>query len=152
VARRPESTVVEAHRIHLRGPWECEPLRSAEFAESGDPAPSDAVRVTMPAPWREIHGDRRGRARFRRKFHRPTNLDPDERLFLVFEGVRGRAVVDLDDRRLGEIAGGSPSVEFEVTRLVRPNSELVLDVEYDPALDEATPPTTLWRTVALEIR
>ncbi len=125
------------HQIRLRGPWECQ-----HTAEGG--------------------------RRFRRRFGYPGRIDAHERVWLTFAGVVGRAVVRLNDHLLGcpppppsptrgegELflpppwwgrVGVGGDFEFEVTPLLRPRNELVMDVE--GATDEGSP----WGEVALEIR
>ncbi|MEX1095199.1 MAG: hypothetical protein WED34_04070 [Planctomycetales bacterium] len=105
----------------------------------------------MPASWEDLFGARPGRARFRRLFHRPTNVGPDERLYLVVERVAGAATVKLDGLHLGSIAVAGGDGEFEVTDLVRPNSELSIELAHNPALAEAGS-DRVWETVAIEVR
>ena len=90
------------HRIRLRGPWECQPLSTARTAA--------------------------GESRFRRRFGYPGRIDAHERVWLTFAGIAGAAEVRLNDCLLGRHEGPA-AFEFEVTPLLRPRNELVLDVE-----------------------
>ncbi|MGH7129010.1 MAG: NRDE family protein, partial [Planctomycetaceae bacterium] len=80
------------HRIHLRGPWDYEWLSTSADSRI---AVAPAGRMKMPASWRDRFGEAAGTVRFRRRFHRPTNLEPRERVFLVFDGIGGRGSVSL---------------------------------------------------------
>ena len=129
------------HRMHLKGPWEFEPL-------AGDHPPA-AGRVKLPQSWEDAWGEFRGEIRYRRRFHRPTNLDPHERVWIVFDGVGGSARVAVNTHALGNIAPGSGLPErFEITLLLQSNNELVVDVSFGA---DASGPGGLWAPVAIEI-
>jgi hypothetical protein len=116
------------HRIRLRGPWDCQPL---------DP-PGPAFRAAMPCRL-----DQAGRLRCRRHFGYPGRIDAHERVWLVLDGVAGRAAVSLNGTPLGACASGS--AEFEVTDRLGPRNELVVEAE-SPGSREP------WEEVALEVR
>ena len=105
----------------------------------------------MPADWRDVFGGRAGRARFTRRFGRPTNLGPDEQVLLVFEDVGGRSTIELNGDRLGEIQAGQARVAFDVTDRLQDNNRLTVEMVFAPA---AVPRTAggCWQEVALEIR
>jgi hypothetical protein len=129
------------HRIRLRGPWECEPLRRGDNADQPLPPPR---RMTMPCRWNEGGLSAfTGRVRFRRSFGYPGRIDAHERVWLTFEGVADEAEVRLNDAPLGRIAGAS---EWEVTPLLRQRNELVIEVE------GTAEQGGLWGEVALEVR
>jgi beta-mannosidase len=108
----------------------------------------------------------RGCVRWRRGFHAPRSLSPDERLWVVFDGVDYFADVALNGVPLGRHEGYFEPFEFEVTSLVRPHNELVVDV--DCPIERFSHPHGLmrglrdarrtlrvdgiWRDVALEVR
>ncbi len=131
------------HRIRLRGPWRCDSL-SAGLSARG--------RVQLPQSWRDLFGETPGRARFSRTFHRPTNLEPESRVHLIFEGIGGEAEISLNGQRIGEspseTAGEAP-VRIEITNRLTPHNELQVDVQFDPAQSPA--PGGLWGPVVLEI-
>jgi hypothetical protein len=129
------------HRIRLRGPWECEPLRRDNGGDEPLPQP---FRMTMPCRWNEagLLGFR-GRVRFRRAFGYPGRIDAHERVWLTFAGIDGAAEAQLNNHPLGPIATAS---EIEVTSLLRPRNELVVEVE------GTTEQGGLWDEVALEVR
>jgi hypothetical protein len=84
-----------------------------------------------------------GTVRFCRRFGRPTNLGAGERVWLVFEAIAGQAEVELNDARLGPVAGAG---RFDVTdRLAERN---LLTVVLPAADDEGG----IVGDVVLEIR
>ena len=168
------------HRIHLKGPWEyewrdrpCPPTGEGLPAVSSAPdgpasrlrrlpvhrgsdrinagtTNAPAGRVKMPADWESLFGRQAGRVVFRRRFHRPTNLDPNERVLLVFEGVGGIARVELNGQALGTATDRETRTAFEITELLQPGNEISVDIEFDPV----TSPSRrggLWGPVAIEI-
>lgn len=130
------------HRIRLRGPWQCEPLRrQGDRAEEPLPPP---CRVTMPCHWKEAGlAGFSGRLRFRRSFGYPGRIDAHERVWLTFAGIGGTAEAHLNNHPLGHLA---TSCEIEVTSLLRPRNELVVEVE------GTAEQGGLWGEVALEVR
>jgi len=131
--------IMYPHRIRLRGPWECEPL-------TGEPPPSPC-RVTMPCRWRESAlGEYQGRVRCRRRFGLPRQIDPHERIWLTFAGIDGIADFSLNQRPLAQAVRGPYPLEYEITALLQPRNELVVEVA---ATDGDG---GLWGEVALEIR
>lgn len=140
---------MSSHRIHLKGPWQyC--LLSATGAEAA-PATGElnsAGRIKLPADWQESFGDYRGSVRYERHFNCPTNLDSDERVYVIFTEIGGTATVTLNETELGSTDGGPGPFEFEIKGLLHPRNLLVVDVEFT-ALGE---PGGLWTAVALEIR
>ena len=132
------------HQIRLRGPWRYE-WTGAAVLPQGLPL---VGRVVMPASWQSLFGARAGSARFRRRFHRPTNLGVRERVMLVFNGVGGSGQVALNAERLAPVGGDASPERFDVTARLLPTNELTVEIEHDPASGE---PGGLWDTVALEI-
>jgi hypothetical protein len=128
------------HRIHLRGPWEFEPLAHA----GGGPLPPPG-RLTLPATWTAALGAFAGTVRFRRRFQQPRRIDPWERLWIVCAGANRTAAVSLNGTPLGRHVGAFAPFAYPVTPLIRPRNELVIDVE-GPAGGG------LWGVVALEVR
>ena len=118
----------QPHVIRLCGPWDLQPLECfGAPAELPKPA-----RVQAPCDWAELLGhDFLGRVRYTRKFNRPTNLDPHERVWLTFDGVDHRASVTLNGTRLGQLAGCARSARFDVTDLLELHNTLVVDVTLD---------------------
>jgi hypothetical protein len=139
---------MSSHRIHLKGPWDYSwqgeaDARPETFAPTGT--------VAMPRDWRSIFGQNPGTAQFRRKFHRPTNLDPHEHVMLVLTEVRGRGSVRLNEKEVGVITGTGNLVEFEITASMKPFNELVIDLNFDPQIEPLLA-GGLYGAVALDIR
>ncbi len=130
-----------AHRIHLKGPWDVRRLDRDE----------PSIRVFMPATWEAIFGEDAGRAEFRRKFNQPTNLEPHEHVWVVFDGIGGEGLARLNGFDLGPIDRTAPTAEFEITRLLTLHNEL--SVELNVMSEPATAALNgLWGAVAVEIR
>lgn len=130
------------HRMYLKGPWEVRRLDRDEPSR----------RVTLPASWQTIfEGNSCGRAEFRRKFNQPTNLESHEHVWIVFQGVRGAAWVDLNGQRLGEINPDTMTAEFEITQHLALHNELIVRLTIQIG-SVSNQPSGLWGPVALEIR
>jgi hypothetical protein len=113
------------HRIRLRGPWECEPL---ERQPLGAALPA-RLRMALPCRWADGGlKDFTGRVRFRRRFGYPGQIDAYERVWLTLAGVSDRAEVRLNGAVLG-LCAGEGLFEFEITPLLQPRNELIVDVE-----------------------
>jgi hypothetical protein len=113
------------HRIRLRGPW--------EYSDPTGTLPPG--RLTMPAPL-PYHV---GPLRLVRRFGAPGQLDSDERVWLVVEGLTAPAQLTLNGNDLD-------GAEQDVTALLRPRNELVITLAVAPSQG---PP---WHEVCLEIR
>ena len=130
------------HRMFLKGPWEVRRLDCDE----------PTLRVKLPASWQAIfQGSNSGRAEFRRKFNQPTNLESHESVWIVFQGVRGAAWVNLNGQRLGDIDIDDATAEFEITRHLALHNELVVQLTFRIGAPPDQP-GGLWGPVALEIR
>ena len=105
----------------------------------------------MPQDWQSLFGDRPGAAQFRRKFHRPTNLEPHERVVLVFAEIRGTGSVRLNDEPVGNFASAGLPVEFEITAKLNAFNVLTVEIAFDPEA-ESIHPGGISGPVALEIR
>lgn len=105
----------------------------------------------MPKDWRAVFGEVSGRARFRRKFHRPTNLEPHESVFVVLTEVRGEGRVRLNDLSIGSFDSKGESAEFEISSSMKSFNELDVEITFDPTSEEDTS-GGLFGVVALEIR
>jgi hypothetical protein len=82
-------------------------------------------RIRLRGPWK-CEPLSTGCVRFRRRFGYPGRIDAYERVWLTFAGIGGKAEVRLNNHLLGRIAAAS---EFEVTPLLRPRNELVVEIE-----------------------
>ena len=159
------------HRIRLHGPWQYEPLaRTRITAEGRCETTSGSVpepgRARIPTTWRGTPLDGlRGRVRWRRPFHAPRSLDPGERLWVVFDGVDYFSEPSLNGVQLGRHEGYFEPFGYDVTSLVQPRNQLVVDVDCPAesagsrrlirgSLETTRPPFIggMWGEVALEVR
>ena len=105
----------------------------------------------MPQAWGTLFGEVSGTAQFRRKFHRPTNLESHERVMLVLTEVRGSGHVHLNDLPIGSFDASGGAVEFDITNSMKPFSEIAVEITFDPR-PEPDLPGGMFGAVALEIR
>jgi hypothetical protein len=86
--------------------------------------------MNLPCRWGEGGlGGLAGRVRFRRRFGWPGRIDAHERVWLTFAGVDGSADLSLNGHPLGRHGPAAGLFEYEVTALLRPRNELVVEVE-----------------------
>lgn len=142
-----------AHRIRLHGPWEIHwitpapPRPFAGQSVEGLFLKPDLVR--MPAAWQTLFGPASGTVRFARVFQWPTNLEPGEQAWLVFDGIGGAAHVTLNGESLGDLAATG---RFEVTSRLASVNRLCVEVTYDSAQSsDDGAQGGLYATVALEL-
>lgn len=139
------------HRIRLRGPWDYAPLVRMSSVPDGsrDTGTEDIPqkgRMNLPCRWRDGGlTDFAGRVRFMRRFGYPGRIDGNEQVWLTFDGLTAAAQIRLNGQALSKGLTASPAA-FEVTGLLMPRNELIVDVE------SATPDGGIWGEVALEIR
>ena len=101
------------HRIRLRGPWQ------------GRRVGEKPCRVTVPcalSDWDLADAD----VVLTRKFGYPGRVDDQERVWLTFAQVDGRAVIILNGQLLGEAHDGT--FERDVTALLGPHNQLEMQV------------------------
>ena len=86
----------------------------------------------MPADWSGVLGsDYWGVVRFERRFHLPTGLDADSRVWLVIDEARGQARVSVNGQCLGEMpneGSHAPPARFEIAPLLKSQNVLSIDV------------------------
>ncbi len=133
------------HRIHLKGPWDFRPLQSMPTANLSLPAEGT---VKFPAAWQDILGDFRGSVRFTRRFNCPTNLEDDDRVHLVFDGIGGSAEVRLNQHPVGSVQLTDQSARFDVTSHLQLHNNLEITIVWEGSSPELG---GLWGPVALEI-
>jgi beta-galactosidase/beta-glucuronidase len=128
------------HVIRLRGPWDYEPVArfvttpSGEEREETDGLPHGG-KASMPRDWGAELGERfQGRVRYTRRFNCPTNLEPLERVWLVFDGIDHEARVALNEQPLGELRGCLEAHRIEITPVLLPHNVLSVEVSLRPAV------------------
>ena len=103
------------HRIHLRGPWQLEPA---------DGSPPVTIRMPLDA---ETLANLHGTARLIRRFNRPTNLSPNERVFVVLEGWETAARVSVNGVEL--------ATALDITDVLTSHNVLTIEVvEFGPRM------------------
>ena len=89
----------------------------------------------MPATWGATLGEMfRGRVSYRRKFGKPTGLQPSDRVELVCDGVDAFGTAELNETLLGDIPPGLRLTRFDITKLLQPRNQLIIEVSL-PMLD-----------------
>lgn len=157
--------MIYPHVIRLRGPWHFEVLsaknRDAESVAGGahlssasdshDPRPAGSA--PLPHDWTAgVECGDEGRICWRRRFSRPSNLDPGEAVWLCIAGRGATLAIALNGESLGTITGTEPTREFDVTPLLKPRNELAIEVVGLPGSPLAPPPKKAEANVRLEIR
>lgn len=135
------------HRIRLLGPWE---FTWEGSTGANSPAVTEGT-TAMPRDWLSLFGPIPGTAVLRRRFHCPTNLEPQDRVWLVCSGVRGRGTILLNDAPLAEFFSDGAAVECELTAVLKPFNIVSIRLTVT-SVDEGEPPAGLFEPVALEIR
>lgn len=127
-----------AHIIRLRAPWTLQamvrlvPVNLAEFEEQTTDLPP-AAKVEVPGDWTELLGaDFYGRVRYTRAFNCPTNLDAEERVWLVCDGVDAAAEFSLNGTPIFTLAGPNQPGSCDVTARLCPHNLLSVEVSLLP--------------------
>jgi|HubBroStandDraft_6_1064221.scaffolds.fasta_scaffold236976_1 hypothetical protein len=115
----PESNM-SVHRIRLRGPWQLQSALSSE-------APPRTVR--LPARWSELLEEGPRQLRLCRRFHRPTNLAPDDQVAVTIAELPIGAQVQLNGTPLGMSA--EPDAESSVFPTPHLQATNLLTIEFD---------------------
>lgn len=141
--------MTNAHRIHLKGPWEYRWIAGTEPA-----SPEHSGRVKMPCDWQSIFDQRAGTVRFARRFHKPTGLEPGDTVWLLFDGIGGEISLWLNGEPLAMntppvSAIHSPALATEITNRLGPSNEIALEVTFDPLLSKER--GGLWGPVSVVI-
>lgn len=132
-----------AHQISLRGPWQYEWL-----SPPPDHQPPSG-RCTLPLDWETEWGRVVGIVACHRWFHRPTNLETHETVWVIAEGVRGGRRVCLNGQLLEDLAADQSVVALEVTNRLQRRNQLSIELSVDPV---SLAPAGLAGPVRLEIR
>lgn len=128
------------HSIRLKGPWD---VLISELA------PDVWHRHTLPCPWRECFGEIAGLACFRRNFHRPTGLEPGNRVCLRLPEGAGE-IRSFTVNGVPIAPHRDDPLLFDCTSVLESFNRLELSLWFDPA-DHPDVPGGLWETVQIEI-
>ena len=118
--------------IDLSGTWRAAPLNGELHRTGADPDLDDDgwATVTVPGHWEqsEAFEDTDGPILYRRSFNGGEPRE-GERSWLVFDGVMAQSDVWLDGRFVGDTAGYFVPHRFDVTDVLRPDTDHTLAVE-----------------------
>ena len=131
-----------SHQIQLRGPWELEWLTTPP---NGQPA---AGRFTLPLDWRACWGEAPGSVACHRWFHRPTNLEDGERVWVFADGLLGVSRVLLNGELLAILDAEQSSIRIAVTARLLARNQLTFELVFASA---TSGPTGIAGPVRLEI-
>ncbi|MGQ0633405.1 MAG: NRDE family protein [Planctomycetaceae bacterium] len=141
------------HSIRLADPWHVESFDAVAGRETG-PTRSRVVEadrgefpVEPPLPGGSI-GDQ---VRLARRFHRPTNLGPQDRVLIVFQGTPGAGTVRLNGGWLGTLSELESCQCFDARPHLRTGNLLEIELACRKPPENAAP-NALVGPVALEIR
>lgn len=152
--------MIYPHVIRLRGPWhfEVSPVvqldREATGAAAAIPlAPRSAGSAPLPGDWVSgIACPAGARICWRRRFSRPTNLDPGEAVWLCIAGRGATLAISLNGDKLGAINALEASRDFEVRGRLHPRNELAIEILEPPNIPADAPVKKHDANVRLEIR
>lgn len=133
------------HRIRLRGPWEYAWLDGAADPESQEPQ-----IVTMPVPWQDLFGERSGTALFQRRFNRPSNLEPEQRVRIVLSQPHGEVTLRLNGERIPVTVDADETFLGDVTDQLQDFNVLEVQMTCDVS-EDSDALAGLWQPVVLEI-
>ncbi len=125
---------MDVHTIRLRGPWQY----AVVSPDHGD-QPEEArtwQTVRLPATWADLSEfDSSARIRLRRRFHKPTGVEPHEMVFLVVT-INGQHV-DLCLNNTPLVPTGSGHAEeFRITEHLAETNELSVAFDRPATPDE----------------
>ena len=122
------------HTIRLHGPWQYFVIAHSALCEGAPDEQSQQHSPTgtiqLPRDWGATLGiNFRGRVRYCRSFGKPTGLNTGDRIELVCQCVDAFGTAELNELELGNIPPGLAATRFDITQLLRPRNQLIIDVE-----------------------
>ena len=116
-------------------------MRLADGSSQEEPGSlPPAGRCDIPADWgASLGADFRGRVEFRRRFNKPTGLENGERVFLVVARVDAFGRLSLNGAGAVIIPPGGDETRLEISGILRPHNELVIEVELPRLTDKSAP-------------
>ncbi|MFK7819327.1 MAG: hypothetical protein AB8G99_11465 [Planctomycetaceae bacterium] len=122
----------EPYRIRLRGPW--------QFVDSEGTEGTQKLPTQWLGPKTSV--------RLTRKFNWIAELEPSERVFVVFAGYGGVGSVTVNEQKLGSLPGGP--AEFDISPLLQSGNLLEVALDFEALPEDTT--CGLWGDVLLEVR
>jgi hypothetical protein len=118
------------HVIRLRGPWELAPLDGS----------AASVRAEVPGDFGSLLGDGfAGTVRLLRRFNTPTNLDPHERVHLVFADLDPSATLTLNGAPLTRTSQQAFPERHDITAALKTHNVVEIQLPLPcPPLGEVT--------------
>ncbi len=89
--------------------------------------------IRLRGPWQQENAS--GRSCWRRRFGCPTGLAPQQRIWIVVEGIGGPGEVVLNGGVLGRLSaqGSEQLSRFDVSDVLRERNELAIRLDYTPS-------------------
>ena len=101
----------------------------------GEDYPSEC-RLHSPSDWGDWLGHSfRGRVEYRRRFGLPTQLDPDQAVWLVFEAVDFEASISLNEKELGTMQLGDDPFRVEIGNRMQKSNHLKVVIDLPAEAD-----------------
>ena len=133
------------HSIRLAGPWQLTPLAHTCWSAEGESIEQPGElppggKSTVPSDWGELLGEEfRGRVQLERFFHKPTGLEPGDRVEIALSGVDALGTISLNGQPLGEIPPGGEPARFDIGSLLEHRNCLVVKVELPRLTSNSAP-------------
>jgi hypothetical protein len=128
--------LADFHSIRLHGPWQATVFEWSQSAPANSGLNSESTkgesikRLKVPCDWADWPGfDFRGFIRLVRKFNLPTNLEPDQAVWLVAESVFPSGTFELNGQPIGNWQSGDPLFRKLIGGLLLPHNELSIVVD-----------------------
>jgi len=127
--------LTDYHSIRLHGPWQATVLECYQSTA----VESNATKLAFPCHWDDWLGaEFRGRVQLVRKFNLPTNLEPDQAVWLIVDSVQQNGSFKLNGHTIGSWNSGDPPFRSNVRHRLLPANELVVIAELPLAPDSET--------------
>lgn len=111
------------HSMRLKGPWEYVWL-SPRLTEDELGRPLSGT-VKIPADWEKCFGKTPGTVRWSRRFQKPTNLEPTERVMIAAPTLAGVQAVRINEVSLPLDDQPEAGFRFDVTEMLEPTNNLL---------------------------
>jgi len=121
------------HIMRLKGPWEYVWLSpKLTFEDLGRPL---AGTVKIPATWEDCFGKTPGTVQWSRRFQKPTNLDPTERVMIAAPTLAGVRAVRINEASLPLDDQPEAGFRFDITEALQATNLLQIEITCDDESD-----------------
>jgi len=131
--------------MQLKGPWKYQWIGAANSVSEVNLA----GHIKLPDGWDNLFVQHSGQVRLSRRFGKPTNLEQEEAVFLIFEQTTGLVQIFLNEQRLDWTVDNQSTRACNITGLLQENN--YIDADFDVAW-KTERPAPLFNMVCLEIR